>query len=138
MSPWGNMGQVMRRYRGSCHCGQIAFEVDGVLERVTICNCSICSKKGYLHWVVQWAQFRLLSPIESLKTYCFNTGEAKHHFCPKCGAAPFHIPRAHPDSVDVNVRCLEGVSQAGLVVEYFDGRNWEHSVEETRARADQS
>ena len=126
----------MRRYRGSCHCGQIVFEVDGVLDRVTICNCSICAKKAYLHWVVPWAQFRLLSSIESLKTYCFNTGEAKHHFCPKCGAAPFHIPRAHPDCVDINVRCLEGVEQTGLVVEYFDGRNWERSLEETRGRHD--
>ena len=124
----------MKRYRGTCHCGHIEFQVDGDLQRVKICNCTICTKKAYLHWVVPWAQFRLLTPVDGLATYCFNTGEAKHHFCPKCGVAPFHVPRGRPDCIDVNVRCLEGVNHTRLTVEYFDGRHWEQSREELHAR----
>lgn len=33
-------------YCGSCHCGRIAFDVDGELNGATACNCSICSRKG--------------------------------------------------------------------------------------------
>jgi hypothetical protein len=39
-------------YKGSCHCGQISFEVEGTLEQAIECNCSHCSRKGYLLWFV--------------------------------------------------------------------------------------
>lgn len=39
-------------YKGSCHCGKIAFEVDGELTGAMACNCSICSRKGALMWFV--------------------------------------------------------------------------------------
>ncbi|MGC2456748.1 MAG: hypothetical protein WA435_01980 [Gallionellaceae bacterium] len=29
-------------YKGSCHCGHIAFAVEGDRHRVIECNCSIC------------------------------------------------------------------------------------------------
>ncbi|MDR6600040.1 hypothetical protein J2732_001023 [Achromobacter deleyi] len=38
--------------QGSCHCGQIRFEVDGDVSRVLKCNCTHCSRKGYLLWFV--------------------------------------------------------------------------------------
>ncbi len=46
-------------YKGSCHCGQIAFEAEGNLEQVMECNCSICSKRGALHWFIPRENFRL-------------------------------------------------------------------------------
>jgi hypothetical protein len=117
----------MATYRGGCHCGRIAFEVDGELERVVVCNCSICAKKGYLHWIVERARFRPLTPEDALTTYRFNTGVARHHFCPVCGVAPFYVPRSDPDRIDVNVRCLEDVDAEALPVERFDGRHWEEA-----------
>jgi hypothetical protein len=52
-------------YKGGCHCGRTAFEVEGNLEQVMDCNCSICSQRGYLHWYVQkrQAQASLLSQL---------------------------------------------------------------------------
>jgi hypothetical protein len=119
--------------RGGCHCGRIAFEVDGRPERVSECNCSICTQKGYLHWIVPRESFRLLTPAENVSTYTFNTGVAKHHFCPNCGVAAFYIPRSDPDKIDVNARCLDGVELAKLKVEHFDGRNWEAAIVGHRA-----
>ena len=48
----------MTTYRGSCHCGRVAFEVDGELGTVMECNCSHCSRKGYLLWFVPRDSFR--------------------------------------------------------------------------------
>ena len=45
-------------YSGSCHCGRIAFEVEGEFADVKECNCSHCSRKGYLLWFVP----RAISP----------------------------------------------------------------------------
>jgi hypothetical protein len=127
----------MTVYRGGCHCGQVAFEVRGKLESVSECNCSICTKKGYLHWIVPRDAFQLLTPESNLATYKFNTGVARHHFCPACGVASFYIPRSDPDKIDVNARCLEGVDVGTLRINRFDGRNWEAAFRAERASRDE-
>ena len=47
-------------YKGSCHCGNMTFEVEGELTQVVYCNCSICARKGALLWSVPRNQLRLL------------------------------------------------------------------------------
>jgi hypothetical protein len=126
----------MATYRGGCHCGRIAFEVNAELDAVDECNCSICAKKAYLHWIVPRDTFRLLTPEKNIATYSFNTGVARHHFCKVCGVAPFYISRSDPDKIDVNARCLDGVDVATLAVNHFDGRNWEKSYVAYAARRD--
>ncbi|HUN57023.1 MAG TPA: GFA family protein [Candidatus Binataceae bacterium] len=140
MSTSGEDSVERKSYRGGCHCGRIAYEVEGALERVEVCNCSICTKKGYLHWIVPHEDFQLLTPWEALAMYTFNTGTAKHYFCPQCGVASFYIARSAPDKIDINVRCLEGVDAETLPVEYFDGQNWEvaHAAASARRKADPS
>ena len=117
----------MSIYTGGCHCGRIRFEVSGQIERVLNCNCSICSKKGFLHWIVEPEQFRLLSSSDALALYEFNTKTAKHYFCSACGISSYYIPRSHPDMIDVNVRCLDGVNPEELEVELFNGQDWEQA-----------
>ena len=109
-------------HRGSCHCGAVRFEVEGPLDEVLDCNCTICTKKGFLHWIVPPTRFRLLSG--DLATYTFGTHTAKHTFCARCGMHPFYHPRSHPDGIDVNVRCL-ATAPRSLKVIAFDGQNWE-------------
>jgi hypothetical protein len=123
-------------YRGGCHCGRVAYEVRGELARASQCNCSICTKKAYLHWIVPRENFRLVTPAEDLATYSFNTGVAKHHFCPRCGVASFYVPRSDPDKIDINVRCLEGLDLSSLEMDHFDGQNWEANVAGYKARRD--
>ncbi len=116
------------RYQGGCHCGAVAFEVEGELSEVIECNCSICTRKAYLHWIVPPQSFRLLSGAHDLVTYTFNSGVARHFFCARCGVAPYYVPRSNPDKIDVNVRCLEEVDLSALSVRQFDGRNWERAM----------
>jgi hypothetical protein len=124
----------MPRYTGSCHCGRVRFEIDAVVDRITECNCSICSKKGILHLRVAPENFRLLSGHDHIGTYQFGTKVAKHHFCPVCGIHTFTRPRAAPDLYTVNVRCLDGFDLASVSdrIVGFDGQNWEAAVETLR------
>jgi hypothetical protein len=115
-------------YPGGCHCGRVRFEVTAELEPVVECNCSICTRKAYLHLIVPRERFRLLAGEEHLTTYQFGTMTAQHRFCRCCGVAGFYVPRSHPDRIDVNVRCLDGVDVATLVIQRFDGRHWEASI----------
>jgi hypothetical protein len=111
------------RYNGKCHCGEIAFTVEGQLESATECNCSICSQSGYLHWMVDTSQVQLLTPLEKATLYVWGTRQARHWFCPKCGVAVLRTPRSNARKYSVNVRCLENVDIATLTVSQFDGRN---------------
>ena len=66
------------KHRGGCHCGVVKFEVEAPAEIEAVeCNCSICSKSGFLHLIVPKSQFTLIEGAESLSTYTFNTGIAK-------------------------------------------------------------
>ena len=113
------------QYKGSCHCGAVEYEV-AAGETVTVqeCNCSICSKSGYLHLIVPASKFKLLKGEGDLTTYTFDSGEAKHKFCKHCGIKSFYIPRSNPDGFDVNVRCLDPQPRE-IIIEQFDGKNWE-------------
>jgi hypothetical protein len=112
-------------YKGSCHCGRIAFEVEGELAGVMDCNCSICSRKGSLLWFVPRDKLRLLTPEPNLATYTFNKHVIRHRFCPTCGIHPFGegADPAGNRVAAINVRCLEGVELASLPVKHFDGRS---------------
>ena len=117
---------------GACHCGRVRFRVRPTNQLALDCNCSICTKKGFLHLIVDAENFDLLSGAESLETYTFNTGTAKHHFCRHCGVHPFYVPRSHPDGFDVNLRCLDPADIETFTIEPFDGQNWEANVEQIR------
>lgn len=116
----------MTIHRGGCHCGRVRFEVEAPARiDVVDCNCSMCSRAGYLHLIVEKDRFRLLSGEDALTTYEFNTKTAKHRFCGVCGIKSFYIPRSHPDGISVNARCLDEGTVEGMTVIPKDGRNWE-------------
>jgi hypothetical protein len=111
-------------YKGSCHCGKVAFEVKGEIKEVMACNCSICSRKGSLLWFVPRAKLRLLTPERDLSTYLFNKHVIRHRFCAACGIHPFGEgadPKGNQTAA-VNARCLEGVDLDALAVKRFNGR----------------
>jgi hypothetical protein len=115
-------------HTGGCHCGKVRFQVTAPADlEVADCNCSICKQFAYLHLIVPAERFLLLQGRESLSTYTFNTGVAKHHFCATCGVKSFYVPRSHPDGISVNVRCLDPATIVSMQVKPFDGRRWEEA-----------
>jgi len=81
-------------------------------------------------------QFNLITGKEQLSLYQFGTKEAKHYFCTVCGIHPFSNPRAAPDMVSINVRCLDNfdLESKEYAVVKFDGRHWQEAVAELNAQ----
>ena len=112
------------RFKGSCHCGAVAYEVEGELTGVMECNCSICSRKAAKMWFVPRDNLKLTGP-EAGTAYTFNKHVIQHRFCPTCGIHAWgegSDPKGNRMAM-VNVRCLEGVDLDALPVKHFDGRS---------------
>ena len=111
-------------YQGSCHCGRVAFRVEGELGPVTACNCSICRRKAMLMWFVPRAALQLDTPEDALASYTFHKHVIHHRFCPTCGIHVFgEVSDAEGNArAAVNARCLDDVDLDALVVSHFNGR----------------
>ena len=120
-------------YEGGCHCGRVRIRVRTRVRHISECNCSICTKKGYLHLVVSKDELEILSGQEELTEYRFNTGVARHLFCRTCGIHAFYVPRSDPNGYSVNARCLEGIDLNSFSRRSFDGLHWEEAIVAHRA-----
>ncbi|MEM8918986.1 MAG: GFA family protein [Pseudomonadota bacterium] len=116
----------MIRIAGGCHCGAIRFEADvPPAPELLVCNCSICTRTGFVHLIVPHADFRLLQGEAELTSYQFGSNQADHLFCAKCGVKSYYQPRSHPDSWSINYNCLDAGHGLQPVMRDFDGQNWE-------------
>ncbi|HET9679959.1 MAG TPA: GFA family protein [Gammaproteobacteria bacterium] len=113
-------------YQGSCHCGNVAFEVEGDITQVMACNCSMCQRKGALLWFVPRDKLQLKTAEDKIGTYMFNKRAIKHRFCTSCGIHPYGEGTA-PDGSEmsaINVRCLDEVDIDSIPVKQIDGRSF--------------
>ena len=113
-------------YSGSCHCGRVAFDVavEGPIGDVVECNCSHCSRKGYLLWFQPREQVTFRSGEADLATYTFNKHHIQHRFCPTCGIHVYgeaNDPKGNAIAA-VNLRVLDGIDLAAIPTHEYDGR----------------
>jgi hypothetical protein len=116
----------LKSYNGSCHCGKVRYEVRTDLQGVMQCNCSICSRAGYLLCFVPVEQFKLLSGEGEMTDYQFNRMNVHHLFCSTCGVRSFGRgtgPGGKPMCA-INVRCLDGVDLGALNIKQVDGKSF--------------
>jgi hypothetical protein len=116
---------TIKTYTGSCHCGAVKFDVKAELKSVMACNCSICSRAGYLLTFVPREQFKLHQGEDAQTDYQFAKKHVHHLFCKTCGIHSFSqgAGRDGKPMMAINVRCLEGVDVGALEVKQVDGRS---------------
>ena len=111
---------------GGCHCGAVRFEANVTDQVVVIsCNCSLCAKTGFIHLVVDDADFRVTQGEDHIDEYTFHTHTAKHRSCKTCHVTTHHTMRSRPDGMSVNLRCLDADANLQLRFEEFDGASWD-------------
>ncbi|XP_036693997.1 centromere protein V isoform X1 [Balaenoptera musculus] len=150
--------QGLVKHTGGCHCGAVRFEVwasadlhifdcktcltwpwafcdvqmrtEGNLSFLVRFCCSICKKKQNRHFIVPASRFKLLKGAESITTYTFNTHKAQHTFCKRCGVQSFYSPRSNPGGFGIAPHCLDEGTVRSVVVEEFNGSDWEKAIKE--------
>ena len=109
----------MRTMEGGCHCGRVRFRVTAELDGVTICNCSICTKKGIWHLIVPPERFELLSRPGRAHDLHVQHRRRQASLLQDCGIHPFYVPRSDPDKIDVNARCLDDFDSLQIAPQAF-------------------
>lgn len=84
--------------------------------------------KSLRHVIVPASSFNLEKGEPDLVSYSFNTKQAKHLFCSKCGVQSFYVPRSNPDGYSVMPNCIDEGTVTGYITKKFDGHNWEASM----------
>lgn len=114
-----------KTYAGGCHCGNVRYEVKTNLGQVVACNCSICTKRGFLWIFAKPQQFTLRKGEDGQAEYLFNKHIIHHLFCKECGVESYARGKGPDgsDTVAINVRCLDGVDLAALKTVPLDGKS---------------
>jgi hypothetical protein len=115
----------MQTFSGSCHCGAVRFEVTSDLSEAGECNCSICTRVGWIMVSVKPSQFRQLSGGNAQTDYQFGKKTMHHLFCSTCGVHSFgRYGVGKDEKVIVNVRCLKDVDPSALKIGHVDGKSY--------------
>lgn len=107
---------------GSCHCGAVHWQFDGVPDGVTACNCTVCRRYGAL-WAYDY-EGEGVRLAGDTRTYV--RGRAiEFHFCPVCGCVVGWRARSQDEQgrrrMAVNLRLAEPGIVASLPIDRFDG-----------------
>ncbi|KAJ6527813.1 Mss4-like protein [Mycena capillaripes] len=110
-------------YRGNCHCGAFRFTFrTPPLEQAFICNCSICSRNGYM-WAFPASEQDLTvvkgDENSTLRSYHFGKDMLAHKFCPTCGTSVMR--RGADGKCAINIRTLADVDLYSVPVLASDG-----------------
>ncbi|QNM94774.1 GFA family protein [Chitinimonas koreensis] len=78
---------------GSCHCGNISFELDWAPDPAEIparaCSCDFCVKHGGVWTAHPSASLRVaIRDRARVSDYAFGSRTARFHICRECGVVP--------------------------------------------------
>ncbi len=111
-------------YQASCHCGAVALTVEGEIPtKAKECNCSHCSRKGFLMTFVPRDKMVVDRGEDALTSYRFNKKMIAHRFCSTCGVQPFGEGKG-PDGSEmamINLRCVTEADLNSLEIEKVNG-----------------
>ena len=109
----------------TCHCGEVKAEIniDGDLEKIIKCNCSICKRKNAKMNLISKDSIKFIKGEENLSTYKFNTMKAEHFFCKNCGIYTHHNRRTDPNGVGINIGCIDEIDPFEYEAGFVDMKN---------------
>ncbi len=114
---------------GSCHCGAPCFTAP-TPDSVTVCNCSICSKRGVVSAYYAPEAVTLDTRPEILTAYQWGDRMMTFHHCAVCSCPVFSESAqwtddngtVHPPRITLNARLFDNFDLDAVPVRRVDGR----------------
>ena len=109
-----NINDLTLPLKGKCHCGSVKFTINTKIRDLRRCNCSMCSRKGFVMGTALIDQLTITSGEKNLTSYKWNTKTAEHFFCKICGINTHHKRRSDPNQYGYNIGCIEGFEMSWI------------------------
>ena len=94
---------------GACLCGAVRFELQGPLEGVAHCHCTMCQRAhgtAFATWVAVPNERVRITAGEDQVTHYRSSAIGTRSFCRTCGSSMFCTLDTHPGVTDVALGCL--------------------------------
>ncbi len=108
---WAQLQEGNVMITGSCHCGNVKFEISSEIQGFKHCHCHTCRK---IHGTVYGSSavtsrdgFRIVSGSDSIKEYESSPGK-KRCFCATCGSHVYAYRDDKPSFVIIRLGTLDG------------------------------
>ncbi|KAF7973563.1 hypothetical protein HWV62_14828 [Athelia sp. TMB] len=117
----------LKTYYGNCHCGAVRFTVKIAslsTHEVGSCNCSICTRNGYLMIYPAPENITFQQGSDNLKEFRFGSQAFVHHFCKTCGSSvsAAMLVEGGSEMLAINARMLQGVHPEDFKLKFHDGK----------------
>lgn len=113
---------------GSCHCGDVQFELAERPQWLTSCNCSACRRYGALWGHAEIAAVQIHAAENATIAYTHGDRTLAFHSCRRCGCTT-HWENLKPEDYSfmaVNFRMCPQEVIDGFRIRRFDGADsWE-------------
>jgi len=113
-------------YPANCYCGAVRFTVripSLTDHEVTQCNCSICTRNGYLFVYPEIENVSFQKGYDYLHSYSFGLKSKQHKFCPTCGSSVVQVDWTGSGRMAVNVRMFQDIDLSKLEYTHYDGKS---------------
>ena len=108
---------------GSCHCGDVSFELAGEPDHLVDCNCSMCRRLAPLWAHADTSRITVQAEPDATLVYVQGDRTLAVHTCRQCGCTTHwqSLGGEEPRSMAVNCRMSEPAAIGHLPIRRFDG-----------------
>ena len=110
--------------QGACHCQAVKWSLNGPVDGITGCNCTVCSRYGAL-WAYGY-EAEEINVTGETKTYARGRQNLSFHFCSHCGCVAYWRLNKTDENgkrrIAVNIRLVDDPKKvSALPIDHFDG-----------------
>lgn len=118
-------------YSGSCLCGQVKLTLNGPIDAIIHCHCSLCRKNSGTAYAtngfVQRADLTISQGRQLLSEFSFKPGRTRY-FCSHCGSPVFSANQDDPERLRLRLGILDSdIDERPASHNFVSSRaNWEN------------
>jgi len=117
-------------YQGSCLCGSVRFGIDGAIDSIVHCHCSLCRKASgsafATNGFVRTSDFTITDGRSMLSSFMSTPGRERF-FCSSCGSPIFSSNAQDPDRIRIRLGVIDSdVSERPISHNFVSSKaDWE-------------
>ncbi|MBQ4835358.1 GFA family protein [Pseudoalteromonas luteoviolacea] len=97
-------------YKASCLCNAVQLEINGPIESIIHCHCSLCRKSSGTAYAtngfIATSSLKIVTGEELIQSYAFKPGRLRH-FCSRCASPLFSSNADLPEKLRLRLGVLD-------------------------------